>query len=82
MPCSSGVPSHRAGFPVPFRHAGRQTGFSCFELGFRHFNARSKPITKASDIQGRKVRVIPTQIYVAFMNAIGANAVPKRPRAS
>jgi TRAP-type C4-dicarboxylate transport system substrate-binding protein len=51
-------------------------------LGFRHFNARSKLITKASDIQGRKIRVIPTQIYVAFMNAIGANAVPKRPRAS
>ena len=51
-------------------------GLSYFELGFRHFNTKSKPITKASDIQGQKIRVIPTQIYVAFMNAMGANAVP------
>jgi len=51
-------------------------GLAYTELGFRHFNTRSKPITKAEDIEGMKIRVIPTQIYVAFMNAAGANAVP------
>jgi len=51
-------------------------GLSYFELGFRHFNTKTKPITQASDIDGQKIRVIPTQIYVAFMNAMGANAVP------
>jgi tripartite ATP-independent transporter DctP family solute receptor len=51
-------------------------GLAYTELGFRHFNTRSKPIAKAEDIEGLKIRVIPTQIYVAFMNAAGANAVP------
>jgi TRAP-type C4-dicarboxylate transport system substrate-binding protein len=35
-----------------------------------------KAITKADDFKGMKMRVIPTPIYVDFMNSIGANAVP------
>jgi len=39
-------------------------------------HTRSKPIAKADDLRGMKMRVIPTPIYVEFMNALGANAVP------
>ena len=39
-------------------------------------HTKSKPIAKADDFRGLKMRVIPTPIYVEFMNAIGANAVP------
>jgi TRAP-type C4-dicarboxylate transport system substrate-binding protein len=35
-----------------------------------------KPIAKAADLKGMKMRVIPTPIYIDFMNATGANAVP------
>ena len=52
-------------------------GLAYWDLGFRemHTNAK-KPITKAADLKGLKMRVIPTPIYVDFMNATGANAVP------
>jgi TRAP-type transport system periplasmic protein len=39
-------------------------------------HTRSKPVAKADDLRGLKMRVIPTPIYVDFMNATGANAVP------
>ena len=45
-------------------------GLAYWDLGFRemHTNAK-KPITKAADLKGLKMRVIPTPIYVDFMNA-------------
>ena len=51
-------------------------GLAYWDLGFREMHTRSKPIAKADDLRGLKMRVIPTPIYVDFMNATGANAVP------
>jgi TRAP-type transport system periplasmic protein len=51
-------------------------GLAYWDLGFRQMHTRSKPIAKADDLRGLKMRVIPTPIYVEFMNATGANAVP------
>ena len=51
-------------------------GLAYFDLGFRQMNNQKRPINKAEDLVGLKMRVIPTPIYVDFMNAIGANAVP------
>jgi tripartite ATP-independent transporter DctP family solute receptor len=51
-------------------------GLAYWDLGFREMQTNKRPITKAEDLQGLKMRVIPTPIYVEFMNATGANAVP------
>jgi TRAP-type transport system periplasmic protein len=51
-------------------------GLAYWDLGFRQMHTRSKPIAKADDLRGLKMRVIPTPIYVDFMNSTGANAVP------
>src|SRR5919107_242999 len=51
-------------------------GLAYWDLGFREMHTRNKPIAKADDLRGLKMRVIPTPIYVDFMNALGANAVP------
>jgi tripartite ATP-independent transporter DctP family solute receptor len=51
-------------------------GLSYWELGFRHFHVGKRPITKLEDIQGLKIRVIETPVYLDFMKAMGANAVP------
>jgi tripartite ATP-independent transporter DctP family solute receptor len=46
------------------------------ELGFRHVSNSKRPIVKAEDIQGLKIRVIQTPVYIDTMNALGANATP------
>ena len=51
-------------------------GLAYTDLGLRHFHNRRRPIAKAEDVVGLKMRVIPTPIYVDLMNALGANAVP------
>ncbi len=51
-------------------------GLAYWDLGFRQMHTVKKPITKADDMKGLKMRVIPTPIYVEFMNSLGANAVP------
>jgi tripartite ATP-independent transporter DctP family solute receptor len=51
-------------------------GLAYTDLGFRHFHNRRRPIARAEDVAGLKMRVIPTPIYVDVMNALGANAVP------
>jgi TRAP-type transport system periplasmic protein len=51
-------------------------GLAYWDLGFRQMHTSKKAITKADEFKGMKMRVIPTPIYVEFMNAIGANAVP------
>lgn len=51
-------------------------GLSYWELGFRHFHNSKRPIAKLEDLQGLKIRVIETPVYVDFMNAMGANATP------
>jgi tripartite ATP-independent transporter DctP family solute receptor len=51
-------------------------GLAYWDLGFREMHTVKKPIDKADDFKGMKMRVIPTPIYVEFMNSLGANAVP------
>ena len=51
-------------------------GLAFFDLGFREMHTGKKQIAKADDLKGLKMRVIPTPVYVDFMNATGANAVP------
>ena len=51
-------------------------GLAYFDLGFRQMNNAKRPVEKAEDLAGLKMRVIPTPIYIDFMNALGANAVP------
>jgi tripartite ATP-independent transporter DctP family solute receptor len=51
-------------------------GLAYWDLGFREIHTAKKPIAKADDFKGMKMRVIPTPIYVDFMNSLGATAVP------
>jgi tripartite ATP-independent transporter DctP family solute receptor len=51
-------------------------GLAYWDLGFREIHTAKRPVQKADDFKGLKMRVIPTPLYVDFMNAIGANAVP------
>ena len=51
-------------------------GLAYWDLGFRQIHTTKKAIAKADDFKGVKMRVIPTPIYIDFMNALGANAVP------
>jgi TRAP-type transport system periplasmic protein len=51
-------------------------GLAYWDLGFRQMHTNKKTIAKADDFKGLKMRVIPTPIYVEFMNSLGANAVP------
>ena len=51
-------------------------GLAYFELGFRQFHNGKRPIARVEDLQGLKIRVIETPIYIDFINAMGANAVP------
>jgi tripartite ATP-independent transporter DctP family solute receptor len=51
-------------------------GLAYWDLGYRQVHTAKKPITKADDFKGMKMRVIPTPIYVAFMTSLGASPVP------
>jgi len=47
-----------------------------WELGFRNITNSKRPISKADDLAGLKIRVIQSPIYIETFNALGANAVP------
>jgi len=51
-------------------------GLAYWDLGFRQVHTGKKPIAKADDFKGIKMRVIPTPIYVDFMKSLGASPVP------
>lgn len=51
-------------------------GLAYPELGFRHISNSKRPVTKLEDLQGLKIRVIQTPVYIDMMNALGANATP------
>ena len=44
--------------------------------GYRNVYTAKKEVTAPEDIAGLKIRTIPTPIYVAAVNAMGANATP------
>jgi tripartite ATP-independent transporter DctP family solute receptor len=51
-------------------------GLAFWENGFRHVTNSRKPITKAEDFAGLKVRVIQNPLFIETFNTLGANAVP------
>jgi TRAP-type transport system periplasmic protein len=51
-------------------------GLAYYELGFRNITNSKRPITKADDIAGLKLRVIPNPINVDWVTALGANPTP------
>jgi TRAP-type transport system periplasmic protein len=51
-------------------------GLSVWDLGFRNLTNGRRPIAKADDIDGLKLRVIGSPIYIEMFKALGANAIP------
>ena len=51
-------------------------GLAFWENGFRHVTNSRKPIVKADDFAGMKVRVIQNPLFIETFNKLGANAVP------
>jgi tripartite ATP-independent transporter DctP family solute receptor len=51
-------------------------GLAYWELGFRQLTNSRHAITKVDDINGLKIRVIQSPLYIDLFNALGANAVP------
>jgi TRAP-type transport system periplasmic protein len=47
-----------------------------WELGFRNLTNSRRPVTKLEDIQGLKIRVVQSPLYIDLFNTLGANAVP------
>lgn len=50
-------------------------GMPISAFGFRHLHNSKRPINKAEDVQGLKLRVIQSPVYVDLMGALGANPV-------
>jgi tripartite ATP-independent transporter DctP family solute receptor len=51
-------------------------GLGIWDLGFRNMTNSKRPIARAEDLQGLKVRVIASPIYIDMFNTLGANPVP------
>jgi tripartite ATP-independent transporter DctP family solute receptor len=51
-------------------------GLGIWDLGFRNITNSRRPITKPEDLQGLKLRVIASPIYIDTFNALGVNPVP------
>ncbi len=47
-----------------------------WELGFRQITNSKRMLSKSEDLNGLKIRVIQSPIYIDTFNALGANAVP------
>ncbi|MFV0490329.1 MAG: TRAP transporter substrate-binding protein [Pseudorhodobacter sp.] len=51
-------------------------GLAYYDSGARSFYNSQKPITSMADLEGMKIRVIQSDIFVDMMTALGANATP------
>jgi len=51
-------------------------GLSYWDHGFRNVSNSKRPIAKADDLQGLKLRVIQAPLMIATFKALGTNAVP------
>lgn len=51
-------------------------GLGFAEAGFRHVINNKRPITKPDDLSGIRLRVQPSDIFIASFRALGANPVP------
>ena len=51
-------------------------GLAYWELGFRNLTNNRRPINKAEDIAGLKIRVLQSPVFIDLFTALGANPVP------
>ncbi|MDR2726622.1 MAG: TRAP transporter substrate-binding protein DctP, partial [Deltaproteobacteria bacterium] len=51
-------------------------GLAYAERGFRNLTNSKRPVAKAEDIKGLKIRVMENEVYTSSFRALGANAVP------
>ena len=51
-------------------------GLVYWENGFRNLTNNTRPINRASDIEGIKLRVMQNNVYLDAFKSLGANAVP------
>lgn len=51
-------------------------GLNFWENGFRNFTNSKRPITRAEDLAGLKVRTMQNNLYIDLFNGLGSNAVP------
>lgn len=51
-------------------------GLGYWDLGFRHLTNSQHPVNKLEDMQGLKIRVIQSPIYLETFSVLGANPVP------
>ncbi|SFC64897.1 tripartite ATP-independent transporter solute receptor, DctP family [Polaromonas sp. OV174] len=51
-------------------------GLAFWENGFRNFTNSKRPIQKAEDMSGLKVRTMQNNLYIDLFNGLGSNAVP------
>ncbi len=46
------------------------------EVGFRHFSNSKRPLKTPQDLQGLKIRVMESPVYVSMVKAMGGNPIP------
>lgn len=51
-------------------------GLGYWENGFRHVTNSRRPVLRADDLSGLKLRVIQSPLFLETFNALGANATP------
>ncbi|MBP6896721.1 MAG: TRAP transporter substrate-binding protein [Gammaproteobacteria bacterium] len=51
-------------------------GLGFWENGFRHVTNSRRPVQRAEDLSGLKLRVIQSPLFLETFNALGANATP------
>lgn len=51
-------------------------GLGIWDLGFRNMTNSKRPIARPEDIQGLKIRVIASPIFIDLFTTLGANPVP------
>ena len=51
-------------------------GLAFWENGFRNLTNSRRPVLKAEDLAGLKVRTMQNNLYIDLFNGLGANAVP------
>jgi len=51
-------------------------GLGFWENGFRHITNSRRPVQRAEDLNGLKLRVIQSPLFLDTFNALGANATP------
>lgn len=51
-------------------------GLGLWEIGFRELTNSKRPITRWEDLEGIKMRVVASPVFLDYFNSLGANAVP------